>query len=83
MKFCMVAGLQQVGSNLSNWLSAFGAVRGRNLTFPIHLAIFPLIWPNQCQRVNFAQDAIEDFDAKYVKRRVFTQGPFQGHIIKR
>jgi len=42
MKFCMVGGFQEVVLRFEfhqNWSSAFRAVGGRNLPFPIDLAI--------------------------------------------
>jgi len=56
IKFFTVAGLQEVVLRFEfyqNWLSGFGALRGRNLRFPIDLAIFPQTWPNQWQTANF------------------------------
>jgi len=56
MKFCMVGGVQEIVLRFEfyqNPLSAFRAVRGRSLPFPIDLAVFPPIWPNQWQRENF------------------------------
>jgi len=69
MKFRVLGGLQEIVLRFKfhqNHLSSFIAVKGQNLPFPIDLAVFPLIWLNQCERANFDPTApkllLTDFD---------------------
>ena len=54
-KFCVVAGLQEMvlWFKLCQNRLWFLSCGGRNLPFPIDLAIFPLIYPIRWERANF------------------------------